>query len=76
MNIIIGGKNIMNDEVQTVAETTNAVSEVAKTGLSKGAKYGIASAVAAMIAAGAVVTVVFMKKHKAKKETKVVEEQK
>ena len=65
----------MNDEVQTVAETTNAVSEVAKTGLSKGAKYGIASAVAAMIA-GAVVTVVFMKKHKAKKETKVVEEQK
>lgn len=25
MNIIIGGKNIMNDEVQTVAETTNAV---------------------------------------------------
>ena len=66
----------MNDEVQTVAEATNAVSEVATTGLSKGAKYGIAGAIAAMIAAGAVVTVVFMKKHKTKKETKVVEEQK
>ena len=46
----------MNDEVQTVVETTNAVSEVAKTELSKGAKYGIAGAIAAMIAAGTVVT--------------------
>ena len=67
----------MNDEVQTVTETTNAVSELAKTGLSKGEKYGIAVAIAAMIAADvAVVTVVLMNNHKAKKETKVVEEQK
>lgn len=66
----------MNDEVQTVAETTNAVSEVAKTGLSQGAKFGIAGAVAAILAAGTVVTVVLVRKHKAKKETKVVEEQK
>lgn len=66
----------MNDEVQTAVETTNAVSEVAKTGLSQGAKFGIAGAIAAMIAAGTVVTVVLVKKHKAKKETKVVEEQK
>lgn len=64
----------MNDEVQTAqaAQTaTNAVSEVAKTQLSTGAKWGIAAALATAAIGIATGVIVFTKKHKAKKETEV-----
>lgn len=77
MDIIIGGKNIMNDEVQAVSETAGVVAEAtAKSGLSTGAKTGIVCGVAAVAVAGVVGTVMFIRKRKAKKTNKTVEEAK
>lgn len=60
----------MNDEVQVVSETAANVAEVAKPGMSTGAKVGIIGGAIAAVGAVAVGTVLFVKKRKKQKAVK------